>query len=278
MRSSLATLFAILTLVLGCSGARSYTLVGQVVGIDVGHGEITIRHREVAGFMPGMTMPFRVGDAELLQRVTVGDLVRATLVVSRAESHVSSIVRTGHAPLPDEPPAIPATSVLKPGEVVSGARFTDASGAGRSLSDWAGHTLAITFIYTRCPLPDFCPQMNRLFAAIQGRVAADSRLSERVRLLSISLDPDFDTPAVLASHADGVHADPRLWTFMGGSREEIDRFAVQFGVYVVRNSKTPGDITHNLRTAVIGADGRLRKILVGSKWTSDELLDALRQD
>jgi protein SCO1/2 len=120
--------------------------------------------------------------------------------------------------------------------------------------------------------------MNRLFAAIQGRVAADSRLSERVRLLSISLDPDFDTPAVLASHAHDAHADPRLWTFLGGSREVIDRFAVQFGVYVVRNGNNPGDITHNLRTAVVGADGRLRTILTGSQWSPDELLAALRQE
>jgi protein SCO1/2 len=136
--------------------------------------------------------------------------------------------------------------------------------------------VALTFIYTRCPLPDFCPRMNRHFSAVQAALLDDPQLRLRSRLLSLSLDPDYDTPAVLAAHARQANADPRVWSFLGGSREAIDRFAVPFGVYVVRDDKNPGTITHNLRTAVIAADGRLVTVFSGGDWTPADLLAALR--
>ena len=276
MRSKLAAVSATLLLTSACTGQRSYTLVGQVLAIDSGRREITIRHQEIPGFMQGMTMAFKVRDHRLLEGRMPGDLVNATLIVSATDSHLSSIVRTGHAPLPEPAPAVPASSILTPGGVAPDAEFTDESGVRRRLSDWRGRILAVTFIYTRCPLPDFCPRMNRHFAAVQADVVADARLRERVRLLSVSLDPDFDTPAVLAAEARRVRADPNVWTFLTGSREVIDRFAVPFGVYVVRNGKNLGDITHNLRTAVIGADGRVLTIFSGSEWSPADLLGALR--
>jgi protein SCO1/2 len=117
--------------------------------------------------------------------------------------------------------------------------------------------------------------MNRNFAAVQSAVLADPSMRNRVRLLSISLDPDYDTPSVLAEHAKRAGAHPGVWTFLTGTRRSIDRFALQFGVYVVRDDKTPGNITHNLRTALIDPQGALIRIFTGSEWSPSVLIAAL---
>ena len=116
--------------------------------------------------------------------------------------------------------------------------------------------MAITFIYTRCPLPEFCPLMDRHFAAIQKTVQGAADLAD-VRLVSMTLDPEFDTPAVLSSHAARLKADPRVWSFVTGDPTTAAQFAQQFGIYTERDLGTGANLTHNLRTAVIDADGRL---------------------
>jgi protein SCO1/2 len=279
MRSTAAAVCAILVLASGCRGQRSHTLLGQVLAIDRASRQITIRHQDIPGLMPAMTMTFTVRDDRLLEERTPGDLVNATLIVSDTgpSSHLSSIVRTGHAPLPEPATALASSNTLKPGAVAPDVELIDEGGVRRRLSDWHGRIVALTFIYTRCPLPDFCPRMNRHFAAIQSEVMADSRLREAVHLVSMSLDPDFDTPAVLATEARRVGADPRVWTFLTGRREAIDRFVVPFGIYVVRNGKNQADITHNLRTVVIGADGRVLAIFTGSEWSPADLLAVVRK-
>ena len=153
----------------------------------------------------------------------------------------------------------------------------DEAGNTRKLSDWRGQTLAVTFIYTRCPLPEFCPRMDRNFAGVQRDINGDPRLRGRVRLLSVSFDPDFDTPAVLTAHARGVGADPAVWVFATAKREDIDKFAARFGVVVMRQDPGNVEIVHNLRTAVIGEDGRLVTVLSGNEWTSSDLVAALRK-
>jgi protein SCO1/2 len=118
--------------------------------------------------------------------------------------------------------------------------------------------------------------MNRRFAGVQGEIKGDAALRGRVRLLSISIDPDFDTPAVLADQARRIGADPAVWTFLTGDREAIERFGRRFGVSVIRG-REPIGITHNLRTAVVGADGRLVTMVGGTDWSSADLLAALRR-
>jgi protein SCO1/2 len=252
--------------------SRQYELRGQVLGVDRTRQEITIKHGDIRGFMPGMTMPFRVRDARLLDGRTAGDLVTATLVVEDADAFLSSVERTGHAPLTEARP--PRMDLVAPGEPAPDIRLLDESGTPRNLSDWRGRALAVTFTYTRCPLPDFCPRMDRQFAAVQRAVLADDRLRDRVRLLSVSIDPRFDTPEVLAGHARRAGADPRIWQFMTGDPDAIRGFASRFGVSIL-----PGgaDITHNLRTAIVGPDGAVVRLLGGNDWTPAELIDALRR-
>jgi protein SCO1/2 len=275
----------------GCarSAAREYELQGQVLAIDRARQEITIKHGDIPQFMPGMTMAFKVRDGNLLTGRVVGDLVKATLVVgesalqpdesaSERDSRVylRTLERIGFTPV-DEPPPLPAASVLSPGQPVSDAALVDESGAPRQLAGFRGHVVAVTFTYTRCPLPDFCPLIDRHFKAVQEHVRVDPVLKDRVRLLSVTLDPEYDTPAVLLKHAAGLSADPAVWRFATGARSEVERFGSQFGVSTMREAAGAPGLEHNLRTAVIDGEGRLTTVLNGGDWTPSDLIAALRK-
>ena len=129
----------------------------------------------------------------------------------------------------------------------------------------------MTFIYTKCPLPTFCPLMDRHFASIQKTIASTPAIAD-VRLLTVTLDPDFDRPAILKAHARRREADPAIWTFLTGDPTEVNKFAAQFGLYVEHNPQDAVNITHNLRTAVIDPEGRLVTAHSGNSWTPAELV------
>jgi protein SCO1/2 len=159
--------------------------------------------------------------------------------------------------------------------VAPDAALIDQDDQRRALADWRGTPTLITFIYTRCPLPNFCPLMDRHFKTIQRAAREDPALDGRIRLISISFDPDYDTPAVLADHASRLQADPAVWTFLTGDRITVDRVAAKFGVGVLREEGS-ADITHNLRTILVGADGRISRIYGGNDWTPSTVLADLR--
>ena len=254
---------------------REYELRGVVVAIDSSRQEITIKHDDIPRFMPGMTMPFKVREAGLLEGRVPGDLVRATLVVEEDGAHLRTLERTGSGPAPAAEAAPPRP--LEAGAEVPDANFVDQNGVPRRLSSWRGHAVAVTFVYTRCPIPNFCPLMDRHFAEVQRAVLADETLRARVRLLSVTLDPAHDRPDVLAAHARRVGADGSVWTLLTGEGGDIDAFASRFGVSVLREGASAGDVVHNLRTAVIDPRGSLAAILRGNEWTPDTLVDALRK-
>ena len=255
---------------------RTYELKGQILAIDQARQEITVNHADIPGFMPAMTMPYKVRDANLLKGRTPGELIGATLVVEESDAYLQSIRHEGVAALPDERPAARAMDLLGVGEAVRDGELVDPSGARRSLGDWRGQVLAVTFVYTRCPLPNFCPLIDRHFAAVQEQVRSSSDLQGRVHLVSVTLDPDYDTPAVLLRHAGQLKADPAVWSLLTGSREQIETFASQFGVSVVRENAQPSELVHNLRTAVIDGNGRLVTMLSGGEWEPAALIAEIR--
>lgn len=270
----------ILVLAAGCADppvpAERYPIQGQLLGVQLDTGQVLLKHGAVVGYMDAMTMPFQVADrASILQR-RPGDLVAATLVVEPTRVFLENVVVTGTAPLPEAAAARPVAEgvhVLAPGDPVPTVALTNQSGQPASLADWTGAAGVVTFIYTRCPLPDFCPLMDARFAEIQA-LAADPALAGKVRLLSVSFDPANDTPAVLTAHAARAGAKPG-WAFATAPPAIVDRFAAEFGVNVIR--ETDGSITHNLRTAVIGPDGRVAAVYSGNDWTAAELVDDLRR-
>jgi protein SCO1 len=259
----------------GCNRGREYVLQGQILAIDAARHEVTIKHDDIPGFMPGMTMPFKVRNAALLDGRAPGDLIRATLVVEDSDAYLRTLQSTGRAPLPDQPPR-PIVRILEPGDTLPVFEFVDEAGAPRKLDDWRGQALALTFIYTRCPVPDFCPLMDRQFAEVQRIVKSDERLRGNVHLLSLSFDPAFDTPAVLAAHSRKVGADPSLWSFLTGNKQGIEAFASRLGVSLGPAAGGAPEIVHNLRTVVIGADGRLARIFNGNEWQPSDVVSALR--
>jgi protein SCO1/2 len=250
--------------------AREYQLQGQILAVRPERNEVVIKHGDIKGFMPGMTMPFKVKEESLLQGKEPGDLVTATLVVAEVEAHLRTLEKTGHAPL-DTPAPPPAPDIRQPGDTLSDAKFVDQNGAPASLASYRGHRVALTFIYTRCPLPEFCPLMDRNFAAVQKTISSTPALAD-VRLITVTLDPAFDTPKVLKPYAAQRGADPKLWSFLTGDPAEVNTFGSQLGIYVEHNPQSAIDITHNLRTVVIDPDGRLVKVHNGNSWTPSELV------
>ncbi len=257
---------------------RRYELRGQIIGVDAARQEVLLKHEAVEGLMSGMTMPFKVQKTVQLADLTPGDLVKANLEIRGNDASLSQVSKTGTAPIEQPPPASTASSgfeLLKPGEQPPDTAFIDQNGRVRRVSSLRGRAVALTFIYTRCPIPTFCPMLDRQFAAIAESLQA-SPIRDRVHLISITFDPEHDTPAVLLEHARTLHADPARWSFLTGDRDEIDRFAARFGVTIVRGT-SPDDIAHNLRTAIIDADGKLVRVYPGTEWTVDEITAELEK-
>ncbi len=257
--------------------ARRYELRGQILAIRPEVHEVLIKHGDIDHFMPGMTMPFKVRDPALLAGKAAGDLVTAQLMVGDSDAWLASLERTGTAPL-ETVTAIPPAAFVTPlelGDHVPDTTLTDQDGSPVSLAGLRNRAAVVTFVYLRCPLPQFCPMMDRRFAEIQRAIQAEASLTGRTTLLSVSFDPDHDMPAVLKAHAAKLGADPSIWRLATAPRETIDRFAATFGVNVIREDDQT--ITHNLRTAVVGPDGRVVSVYDGGDWTSAQVLEDLRR-
>jgi protein SCO1/2 len=264
---------------IGCAPqppARQYELKGQILEVRTDRNEVVIRHEDIKNFMPGMTMPFKVKPSTLLDGRKSGELVTATLVVEEVEAYLTSLQKTGDAPLPEvtlpEATALPGVpTTLQAGDAVTDAALLDQDASPVRFSSLKGRPIALTFIYTRCPIPDFCPLMDRHFLAVQHAIQRTPALSS-ARLISVTLDPAYDTPAVLKRYARARGADAAIWSFLTGDVKEVSRFGEQFGLYIEHDATSPANVIHNLRTAVIDPAGRLVRIHNGNEWTPTELL------
>lgn len=259
------------------AAAKRYMVVGQILVVSPDTQTISIMHQDIVGYMPAMTMTFPVATAALMKDRVPGETIAAVLEVSPAEGKITEITHTGNAPLPDRSNVVSlAAGVLEPGQEAPDSALIDQHNKRRSFAEWKGQPTLLTFIYTRCPMPNFCPLMDRNFAAIQRVGGADPVLANKFTLISVSFDPDFDTPAVLNAHAKTLAANAGVWTFLTADRLTVERFAAKFGVGVVREGSAPDEITHNLRTVLIGADRKIIKIYSGSDWSTTAVLDDLR--
>jgi protein SCO1 len=279
--SVLAFGFMVLVLPAGCRpsepATKSYELTGQILAVHPEKQSLTIKHQDIPGYMPGMTMTFVARDAAMVEGREPGEMVRATLEVGGTSSRLTALEVTGREPMTAMPAELAlAEGLLQKGDALPDATFIDQDGRSRALSEWRGGPVAITFTYTRCPLPEFCPRIDRNFAETAKAIAGDDTLRGQARLLTISFDPGYDTPAVMNAHATKIGADPAVWTFATGTQEQVELFAARFGVAVTRTGDTPEDIVHNLRTIVAGPDGTIRALHSGSEWTAGQLVADLR--
>lgn len=260
--------------------SRSFPVKGVVREVDAPTGEVTIAHQEIPDFMPKMTMPFTVRDKALLRDVRPGDEVEGTLGVEYEGKDVKGMDlldlavtrRPPKAPPASFLPPAPGAEPLKPGEPVPDFAMTTQDGTPLRLSDLRGKVIVLTFIYTRCPQPEFCPAMDAKFAELARRISAVPGRADRVRLLSVSFDPEHDTPGVLAAHAARRGAKPPLWTFAVASREELGKVADAVGLTYIAGTR---EIDHNLRAALIGPDGRLERLEIGPGWAPTDLIKSI---
>jgi len=244
-------------------GVRRFPISGTVVERDEIRSGLTIAHGAVSGLMPAMTMPFRI--ANLNPSVQPGDTVRGTLVVMRDDGWIENLTIARKHDASFVPP-VRALVAAAAGVAAPDCQLRNQDGAEVDLQRLRGKFVFLTFIYTRCPFPDYCPLMMRNFNALRGMFAADAQLAKRVHFISVSIDPEHDTPAVL--HAFGEHtiggADRFAnWDLATGSADEIRRLAGSFGLSYYSES---GQITHSLATAIIGPDGRVMTVLEGNAW------------
>jgi protein SCO1/2 len=212
--------------------------------------------------MDAMAMPFPVGSTKELDHLTPGSRVQFELVIQHKAASVRHIVVTQAAL--DDVPIPKAEGKVAVGEAMPDFTLTSQDGSAVSLSQFRGQLVAVDFIYTRCPLPDVCPRLSANFARLQKRLGA------RVTLLSITLDPEFDTPAVLSDYARRWAADPRIWRFLTGAPDRVQKVAGQFGVVYWPEENA---ITHTSSTALIDREGKLAALLEGWSFTSQQLLD-----
>ena len=272
MRWFTACLAVVTMLAASCRPAppvREFSLIGQVLAVDTPEARVTIRHKDIHGFMPGMTMPFPVRDRALLSGLTPGALVDATLSVQGATAWISRLAVTGHEALPVDAEAhVPG---LGPGDRVADVALVDQDGHPFSLSRFKGHASVITFIYTRCPLPDYCPAIETRVGGIARAIATATALAG-VRVGVVSFDPAHDTPAVLKAHARARGLDPQVVTYLTGTPEAMDTFGRQFGLAVTRDGASVS-IDHNLRTVVMNPQLRIASVLTGADW---QVADAVR--
>jgi len=269
---------------------KVFDLTGEVREVDAPGRELQIRHDEIPGFMAAMTMPFQVSKDVDMDDFRVGDQLEAKLRVEFEDGLVRDyelVDPTVTKPALDagasatldlsgEKPTLKTRpGRIEPGDEVPDFAMTDQDGQARRLSDLRGKVVVLTFVYTRCPLPDYCPAMDRRFSELSQSLATSPTRSEKVRLVSLSFDPENDVPEVLKKHAQIRGAQPPLWTYAVASHEELAKIAPALGLVY-----GPGknEIIHNLCTAVIGPDGKLARLEVGTKnndWTTADMLKSI---
>ncbi len=266
----------------GCTATKDrgdeqrYVLKGKVISVNKPEQTAAIDHEPVPGLMDAMVMDFKIKDKDALDVMEPGAQIQATLVVADEGSWLENPVITkaipGGAPSTTNPEP-------EPGRPVPDFALVNQDEKPVNLNQYRGRALLLTFIYTRCPLADYCPLVSQRFAALLRDINNDSALKDKARLLSVSIDPQYDTPKVLRSYGGAYtenYGDEKFetWQFATGDVEEVKKLALFFGMDYFADKE---QIVHTLRTVVIDSSGRVKKIYRGNDWQLSEVLDELRK-
>lgn len=258
------------------SNVTAYNATGVVEKFMPDGRTLRITHEEIPGYMDAMTMDLEAKQTNEFAGLTAGDRITFRLLVTESDGWIDRLRRTGTpaalAATNPPPPPIVVVDELEPGAPLPDCTLTNQSGRALRLGDFKGRALAITFIFTRCPFPVYCPRMGQNFAAAQRELAAGS--ATNWHLLSISFDPEFDTPARLAAYGKSYQQDPARWTFATGPTEDIRRLGGAFGLAFW---KSANGFDHNVRTVVVDRAGRVQKIFRDNQWQPAELVKELKQ-
>ena len=259
---------------------RSFNVRGVIEAIPLDRHCLTINHEAIPQFMPAMTMDLTVKNPREMEGLQAGDTVTFRLLVGKEDHWIEDLQRVTSIPL--KPPQVPPTypNLAHPAQLKIGEFFPDVellreNGSTLRLADFRGQAVALTLIFTRCPLPDFCPRMNLFFQQTRALLRADQTAPANWQLISLSFDPDFDSPTVLAQHALQYRGDnPDRWLFATTDKATIANFAKQFDFHFTSPN---GSLVHNLRTLVLDPQGRLHQRFDGNQWTPQDLAKALAE-
>jgi protein SCO1/2 len=260
---------------------KVYHLRGKVVSTDAARGEITVNHEAIPGFMEAMTMPYKLKDASILGELHPGDVITADVLVSPdpdADYLLDHIVVVAQAK-PDYKPAV-SYHVPAPGDKVPDFKLRNQDGQPIHLGQFKGKSLVVTFIYTRCPSPDFCPRVTRNFAALEKQLVSNPALFVKTHLICISFDPEHDTPERLRAYgvtyigSDAKNAFAH-WEFAVPEKSALAEMASFFDLGMTGNADST--ITHTLSTTLVGPDGKVARFYPGNEWTPEQVLADVKQ-
>lgn len=283
----IALIACIALALLGCGRSASpgeaadhYEMRGVVRGFSPDRSTIEIQHENIPGFMPSMTMPFVARDSKEVADLKTGDAISFRMTVTQKDFWIDNVKKVRREDVDiAEPKRTSSISPedaarLKEGDEMPRWSLTNQNGEQISLDNFRGHPFVLTFVFTRCPLPNFCPRMSSNFEELQAAIKAGGGALTTARLLSVTLDPDYDTPKILSDYAAFHHVDPQIWTFATGSQNEIETLTRAFSVY---RQNEGGTISHGLTTALIDGEGRIAKLWRGNGWKPDEVIEEIKQ-
>ena len=230
--------------------------------------------------MPSMTMQFLAHDPKQVADLKTGEAISFRMTVTQKDFWIDNVKKIPRESVDVAEPKLKAAvspkngARLKEGDDMPVFSLTNQNGERISLDTFRGQPLVLTFVFTRCPVPNFCPRMSNNFDELQTSIKTASGSLGKTRLLSVTLDPNYDTPKVLSDYAAFHHADPKIWSFATGGEEEIDSLTRVFSVY---RQNEGGTISHGLVTALIDKHGKVAKLWRGNAWRPDEVVAEVKQ-
>jgi protein SCO1/2 len=270
-------LFLCAAVFIGCQPkpAKHYLIQAEVISADPDKKLIIVKHGDIPGLMPGMTMTYQVADPRQIEKLHPGDKISADLVVSENIGRLEKIELVSKGDGKTAPGS--AQRIPEKGDTVPDFALVNQDNQPIHFRDFQGKALLVTFIYTRCPLPDFCPRVNENFRAVQKLLQETPDSSQRVVFLSISFDPQHDTPAALKHYASlykkpASGEKPFAWQFAAPAEKDLPALAQFFGLIY---QPEQGQIVHSLSTTLIGADGKVLGWYPGNDWNPSDVAQSI---
>jgi protein SCO1/2 len=261
-----------------CGNSRkTYVLTGRVISKQPATQQLIIDNDDIPGFMGAMTMPYAVKDPDGFGRVQPADLIRAEVIVEQPNQfHLEHLVVIGKSATRSSPEG-PAPRVLMIGDKAPDVPLINQDGKTLRFSQLKGKSVLLTFIYTRCPFPDYCPLLSRQFAAIQKELAKSPEDYRRTHLISVSLDPNYDKPPILRAYGlPYMDNDPKgfqHWDFVSTTPQDLQKLVGSFGL---EYSDEDSQISHSMNTILLAPDGTVANMWPGNEWKANEVAEVIR--
>jgi protein SCO1/2 len=260
-------------------GADHYDTRGVVRGFSPDRSTIEIQHENIPDFMPSMTMPFVTRDPKQIADLRTGEAISFRMAVTKKDFWIENVKKIRREdvnvaePKRTSPVSADRDARLTEGDKMRPFSLTNENDEPISLDTFHGNSFVLTFVFTRCPVPNFCPRMSNNFEELQEAIKSSTGTLATTRLLSVTLDPAYDTPKVLSDYAGFHHADSKIWNFATGDEKAIDSLTRAFSVY---RQNEGGTISHGLATALINKEGKIDKIWRGNAWTPAEIIKEIQ--